>query len=290
MVQPLVTVPLICWNHAPFIEHSIRSALNQTRKNIELIVFDNGSSDESAAVIQRLANQHGFTFVRQDNIGLLPALNKGLALARGKYFAPLDGDDMWLPTKIEHQVAFFESHPDVHLICGAMTAIDSEGNPCDWQPNNGTPGEVTFESLMLEGCSVQSPTVMYRTETLREFGGFDERVRLDDYVMSLLFSRAGRTVHNTGEMYTLYRRHAGNWSGKPLWHDRWLVGQFFRDSPLYAEFIKNNLSGYFRHLAGNRKREAINLLLREPIEWTWNDVGIGLIKLVLPASLARRRN
>jgi alpha-1,3-rhamnosyltransferase len=153
------------------------------------------------------------------------------------------------------------------------------------------PGEVTFRSLMLTGCNVSGPTVMTRTETLRALGGYDERVRVEDYSMALQFTAAGHRVVNTGEVYTLYRRHGNNWTARPIFEDRWLIGQRFRQTPEYPGFVRQNLAGYFRWLAGDRKRDALRLLFSEPVAWTWRDVGVGLIKLLVPAPLLawRRR-
>lgn len=286
-MSPTVTVVLVCWNHAGFIEKSIRSVLDQTYKHIELIAFDNDSKDGSGDIIQSLADTHGFQFIRQENIGLIRTLSAGLERAQGKYIACLDGDDMWLPEKTEQQVSVLEANPDVHSVCGAMSAIDQNDRPLDYPLNNGSPGEVTFESLMRTGCSVQGPTVMYRAETLRKMGGFDESVRIEDYAMALHFTLAGYRVINTGEVCVLYRRHGNNWTSSPIYHDRWLIGQRFRHTAEYPAFVRHNLAGYFRWLAGDRKRDALRLLMSEPIAWTWNDVGVGLVKLLVPATLIR---
>jgi alpha-1,3-rhamnosyltransferase len=288
-MQPKATQVIVCWNHAAFVEQAIHSALNQTYTNTELIVFDNDSKDGSAEIIRKLGTAYPFQFVQQENIGLIRTLNKGLRLAEGKYFTYLSADDRWLPDKTERQVAYLEARPEIHTICGRMEAIDENGNGIPYAVNNGEPGEVTFQSLMLTGCSVQGPTVMHRTETLRQLGGFDESVRVEDYAAALQFTSAGHRVVNTGETYTLYRRHGDNWTSKPIYHDRWLVGQRFRHTPEYVGFVRHNLAGYFRWLSGHRKRDALHLLRTEPIAWTWSDVGVGLIKLFIPSSIVRWR-
>jgi alpha-1,3-rhamnosyltransferase len=283
---PKVTAVMVCWNHARFVEKAIRSALAQTYPNVQFIVFDNDSTDGSGDIIQRLADAHGFTFIRQPNIGLIKTLNAGLRMADGKYYTAFDADDMWMADKTERQVAYLEANPDVHLVCGDMDPIDENDQPVKFRVGSW-PGEVTFQTLMRDGCNVQSPTAIYRTETLRKIGNFDESTRFDDYTTALHFTHAGYRVVNTGEKYTLYRRHGGNWSAKPYYHDNWLVGQLYRNSPEYRAFVHHNLSGYFRLLAEDKKLDAVKLLINEPLAWTWDDIGIGILKLLMPPALVR---
>lgn len=287
-MQPKVTLVIICWNHAAFVEAAVRSAVHQTYGNTELIVFDNDSKDGSPEIIQKLADEFGFQFYRQENIGLVRTLNRALGMATGKYFSQLAADDHWYLDKTERQVAYMEAHPDVHIVCGGMDPVDEHDRPTDFKVGSW-PGEVTFESLMTEGCNVQGPTAFYRTETLRATGCFDEHARLEDYTTALHFTAAGHRVVNTGETYTYYRRHSAQWTDKPYYHDRWLVGQLFRSTPCYRGFVAHNLHGYFRWLAGDQKLAAIRLLLTEPLAWRWDDLGIGLVKLMVPTWLVRWR-
>jgi len=284
---PAVTAVLVCWNHERFVRQAVLSALQQTYPNVQFIVFDNGSTDGSRRELEALAREYSFTLVFQDNIGLVRALNKGLSLASGKYFAPLATDDVWLPDKIERQVMFLEANPDVHMVCGGIQAIDENDHDLGFAANR--PGEVTFKGLMRNGCSVQGPTVMSRTDTLRHVGGYDENVRVEDYAMALRFTHDGHRVVCLDEVYTKYRRHGKNWTSRPIWPERIEIGYTYRHDPEYAAFVRCNLRGYFRWLAGQRKGDALRLMLKEPIAWTWDDVGVGLIKLMVPASVLRWR-
>src|SRR5690349_4879345 len=97
----LVTAVLVCWNHARFVRCAVSSVLRQSHPHVQLIVIDNGSTDGSIPILEELGAEHGFTLICQENVGLVRALNQGLALARGKYFACLATDDVWL----EHKTA-----------------------------------------------------------------------------------------------------------------------------------------------------------------------------------------
>lgn len=287
---PLVSAVLICWNHERFVRAAVESALGQTYTNLQLIVIDNGSADSSPRQLEQLAREHPgrFTLVlRPENAGLIPALNQGLAMAGGPYFTALSTDDMWLPDKVERQVAFLESHPEVHMISGQMRVIDEEGRPSDWQARRHA-GEVTFEDLMRDGCMVNGPTLMCRTEALRAVGGYDPNVKIEDYSLALAFTHRGLKVVARDEVDTLYRRHGNNWTARPVWAERLEIGRVYRSHPEYKAFVRRNLAGYFRHLAGHDKRRALKLLREEPLAWTLDDVGVGLLKLLVPRSLLGR--
>jgi glycosyltransferase involved in cell wall biosynthesis len=285
---PMVTAVLVCWNHAPYVRAAVESALGQTHRPLQLIVFDNGSTDGSAAILQQLAREHGFELhLLPSNAGLVPVLNRGLALAAGEYFATLATDDIWLADKTARQVAFFEAHPDVQMVSGQVRTIDEHGRPVDF-PATRRPGEVSFADLMRRGCNVAGPTVMCRTATLRAFGGYDESARIEDYAMALRFTHAGHRVVSRDEVDTLYRRHSSNWTGRPLWPELRELGRPYRGDPEYRAFARHSYHGWFRALAAEQKAQALRLLRDEPLRWSWNDIGVGLLKLLVPAAAARR--
>jgi alpha-1,3-rhamnosyltransferase len=285
---PLVTAILVCWNHARFAKDAVLSAVNQTYGNLEVIVFDNGSTDGSPQVLEDLNRSHKFKLICQDNVGLVKALNRGLSIARGKYIALLATDDIWLPEKTATQVAFMESNPDVHLLFGATRAIDANGNFMEGPARRGSfVGEVTFEKLMTVSLNTSGPTVMVRTETLRKIGGYDESFKVEDFPLVAKLTHDGHRVVGIPDVLTYYRRHDNNWSSTPLLDDKLKVGSRYRDSPYYVDFVNIYVRSYFRYLAEHKKTEAIRLLIHEPIRWNWQDVGVGLFKLCIPAFALR---
>ena len=134
-------------------------------------------------------------------------------MARGKYLTLLATDDIWLPHKTAKQVAFLEANPDVHLVSGQVECIDADGKATG-PTVEPRPGEVTFMDLMSWGCSVYGPTVMTRVPTLRDIGGYDETLRVEDYSMALELTRQGRRVVALPDVLTLYRRHGNNWTAR----------------------------------------------------------------------------
>lgn len=283
--QPLVTVVLVCWNHARFVRSAILSVVRQTYPNQQVIVFDNDSTDGSPAIIEALAAQYGFEFIRQPNVGLVKTLNRGLALARGEYFAVMATDDMWLLDKTERQVAYMQAHPEVVLTCGNSLMIDANDHLIGMAPANRPAMAVSFRELMVNGNCVHGPSVMLRTAVLRELGGYDESWRIEDYTLALRLTHAGHAVHHLGLALVQYRRHGANWTARPIYAENLNTGRPYRHTPEYPLFVKRHARGYFRMLAGSDKRAALDLLRREPIALSLHDVGVGFIKLATPRAL-----
>src|SRR6478735_9297243 len=108
--NPLVSVVVITYNTAEYVAHAIDSVLQQTWKNPELIVVDDGSTDETPQVVGRFAD-HRLKYVRQQNQGPNAARNTGIRQSRGEFVAFLDADDWWLPDKICRQVSVAVANP-----------------------------------------------------------------------------------------------------------------------------------------------------------------------------------
>lgn len=290
---PLVTAVLVCWNHERFVKAAVLSALQQTYSNIQLIVFDNASTDGSRKELESLRKQFDFELVFQENIGLVRTLNKALSMAKGEFFAVLSTDDIWLLDKTGSQVCYFLENPDVDLTFGATKTIDANGElVLDTKRRQPYLGDVRFDDLMAYGGSTSGPTVMCRTATLRAVGGYDEDLKIEDASLVYKLTKNGYRVVGLDKVLTLYRRHGGNWTiVQPIWPDICAIGKkYCRSKDEYRSFVRRCLRMEFRSLAGRNKIQALRLLFSEPIEWTFNDVGVGLVKLMLPRSVLDLRS
>ena len=284
---PLVTAVLVCWNHERFVRDAVLSALHQTYPAIELLVFDNGSTDGSRRELFALQQEHGFTLVCQDNIGLVRTLNKALSMARGKYIAGLATDDIWLPGKTAREVEFLETNPDVDLVSGQIECIDGDGNPI-YPPLVVRPGDVSFGDLMAYGCFVYGPTVMCRAEMLRAIGGYDESLRIEDYSLALRLTYEGRRVVSLPDVLTRDRRHGNNWTAGSVDPELAEIGRRYRKTPEYRAFYRRNFPmTFWQQVADGHKRQALRTLFNEPVAWTWENVGRGLARMLIPYALIR---
>lgn len=126
--QPVVSVIIASYNHGRYIEECILSVLGQTYPNIELLVIDDGSTDDSVERIQRLQAVHGFDFRVQQNQGLTNTLNEAVARCSGSLIVPFGSDDIMLPERIAVQVAYMDGKPEVGICAGNIELIDADGN------------------------------------------------------------------------------------------------------------------------------------------------------------------
>lgn len=124
MTEALVSIGISVFNEADTLEAALRSILNQTYERWELIIVDDGSSDASADIIARFDDPRIVHILDGHNRGLPYRLNQMVAIAKGKYFARMDADDLSFPDRLEKQVAYLEAHPEVDLLGTGAIVID----------------------------------------------------------------------------------------------------------------------------------------------------------------------
>ena len=126
MQKGLVSVVIPNYNYARFLPEAIDSVLAQTYGQIEIIVVDDGSTDDSREILDGYGDR--VTVIFQQNAGVSAARNNGVSRSRGEYLAFLDADDAWLPAKIERQIAAFRGDEEIGLVHVGMVEIDGSGN------------------------------------------------------------------------------------------------------------------------------------------------------------------
>ncbi|NWB30957.1 glycosyltransferase [Pseudomonas gingeri] len=272
--QPLVTVIIASYNHAPYIEQSILSVLNQTYPNIELLVVDDGSTDDSAERIRRLQAEHGFDFQVQKNQGLTNTLNGAIARSQGSLIAPFGSDDIMLPERIAVQVAYMEGKPEVGICAGNIELIDSEGNlfPEKRQRRDVPFRRLDFDDMFLERKPYPpAPTLLIRREALEKVGGFDPKIRLEDLLIELKITHAGYFIDGLGVVMARYRKHATN-SYK---NHRFMIDNILRsyalfsEHPLYEAVRYKFLNSMFLKTSNRDRKLARELLAQIPFKaWT----------------------
>ena len=175
-----VSVIIPTYNYGRFVAGAIESALGQTCPSVEVIVVDDGSTDDTAEVVGKFGER--VRYLRQENSGVGAARNRGVAEAVGEFIAFLDADDTWEPTKLEKQLAVFERDPEVGLVHCGMREFDSETGGTVATHVDGQAGWVADELLLWERPAIIGPggTIMVRRDAFEAVGGFDERMRVSE--------------------------------------------------------------------------------------------------------------
>ena len=203
VAPPLVSVLMPVYNAAPYVEQAIRSILEQTVLDFELLIFNDGSTDESSSVIQSIQDQRIQLYNAQENCGYVAHLNEGLRLARGKYIARMDADDIALPERFAKQVELLENNPSIGL-CG--TAYVTFGSQQQFVPVPVDDQQV--REFMLRDCPMGHPTVMFRKTVVDQYGLQYDRdfMPAEDYRLWVEFSKVS-SIQNIPEALLLYRVH-----------------------------------------------------------------------------------
>jgi alpha-1,3-rhamnosyltransferase len=207
---PLVSIVVPCYNHEKYVKETIDSIVNQTYKNIELIVIDDGSKDNSVEVIKKLADKYNFTFIYRSNKGLSSTLNEGLSIAKGKYFSTVASDDILMLNKIEKQVKFMESNKNENFagIFGYVKIITDNGNESD---NINLKKEIyDFSQIFYHKFLLPAPTNFFKKDILIDLDGFDEDTILEDWSLYLKLTYNGYKLVRLPEILASYRRHNTN--------------------------------------------------------------------------------
>lgn len=204
---PLVSVLFPIYNAEKYLASAIESILKQTYANFELILLDDGSTDQSFAIASRFAEQDGrIQLHHHANMGLCRTLQKGVNLAQGKYIARMDADDIAHPERFKRQVSYLEQHSNCVVLGTAITVIDPENDKID-QPGISQAHEtILAELLSWKGARLCHPTVMMRTGSVRAVGGYTQEYHYEDIDLFLKLARCG-TLANLPDRLLNYRWH-----------------------------------------------------------------------------------
>lgn len=181
---PLVSVVAPCFNAEKYLEEALRSIYEQDYPNFEVIIVDDGSTDNSYAMLEQLQKVHGFQLYRQQNQGVSAALNFGLQHARGDYVATPDLDDIMLPHSLSVRAAYLDQHPEVGCVGALVIYIDSEGQETKRQNGNRI-RQLDFDYLLGNAYVCGAPVSLYRMEALRAAGFYDPEIKVQDFQMTL---------------------------------------------------------------------------------------------------------
>jgi glycosyltransferase involved in cell wall biosynthesis len=224
--SPRVSVLMPVYNSGRFVELACASIMQQSFRDFELIVLDDGSTDDSLRRVRAMAaREPRMVVVARENRGLIVSRNELLDRARAPLLAWMDSDDVALPARLARQVETFDAHPELDCLGTAVLEVDPEGQPII---ETRYPADHEGISLkMSEGGAMRFPTTMMRRQAVIDVGGFREPFKVGEDFDLFLRLMERRRVANLTEVLLLYRLHTQNTSG--ILSSRWLV---YRDAIL----------------------------------------------------------
>lgn len=232
MTQPLVSVIIPAFNSSKFIASTIKSVLQQSYSRIEIIVIDDGSTDNTAKILKKL-NSKKTRYFYQKNKGLSFSRNRGLQLAQGKYIAFMDHDDFWYPDKIEKQLDIFRKKRKVGLVYtdGFITNLQGKVYQRFFSLQKPYKGKVTID--LINGNVIPWSSVMIRHNILAPFPPFRKQLYIAEDYDFLLRVSLKTEFDYVDKPLIRYQRHETNLSKKEhrsLEEKLWVLENFLKGS------------------------------------------------------------
>ena len=213
-MKELVSIVMPVHNAERYLEEAIRSVMTQTYSHWELIVVDDASTDRSVEIATALSLEDTRIKVHKNPTPTgYPATPRNMAveLAKGRYIAFLDSDDMWLPGKLEHQLPFFSESEKIGVVFSNYEKIDEDSE----RDNRVIKArKITDYKKLLLGNVIGNVTAIYDTERVGKV--YFQKVRHEDYAMWLSIMKRGFLARNTGAVMALYRITANSVSSQKL--------------------------------------------------------------------------
>lgn len=295
-MAPSVTAVIPTYNRAHYIRDAVDSVLNQTVPVDEIIVVDDGSQDDTAAVLSTIRGP--VRYIRQENAGAAAARNRGMAEAEGEFIAFLDSDDLWVPHKNEWQLRFLSEHAGVDFVFGDMCNFTDPTDATlepeikhprihDYYVRHASNLEQMAETLVVDNL-IPTPTVMIRRECALRIGSFDTSLPicedLDYWLRATRLCRFGFV----NKVLMRRRRHDGN-----------LINSWIRREELHVEALlraarsepphPRRLRRQIRQRVDRLNYEIGSLLLRHNrVENAWHRLSDGFPRTAIhPKRLAK---
>jgi len=225
-VPPKISVLMPVFNAAKYLPIAVRSILEQTFRDFELIAVNDGSTDRSPAILQRFAQQDArIKIITRPNTGIVGALNDGLAVAQGELIARMDADDIAYPERLAIQLHYMECHPEIVAIGSGVRMIDPRGVPL--KNFHGFTDPQTLRSKLIEASDIGiiHPTLMVRRGVLQRLGGYREQYKLVEDVDLFFRLLDEGELANVPDILLGYRQHLESTNAKKHATQRRLVAQ-----------------------------------------------------------------
>ena len=289
--MPLVSIAIPSFNHERFVKACIQSVIAQDYENIELIIIDDGSTDNSCCIIGEslLACRtrfKRFEFRSRPNKGLAATLNEALDWSTGKYFAAIASDDLLLPNKTSLLLANIEHEQDVAGIFSGCEIIDQSGLAIGQLKPSLT--YYSHDEVLIKNCHLVAPSQLLRLNLVKQVGGYPIGLYIEDWYMWLSLTKAGYKLKVIPNTLVKYRQHESNISKNVLkmFESRKLILDLFKDHWLYGFAMAKTLVSAAIEFSTINKISSAKYLI-EAAKWSIRVIltysfAVALIRLLLP--------
>ena len=250
---PQVSVIVPCYNHGQYLPEAVSSVIKQTCCNWEIIIVDDGSTDDSAHIAEQLLqtyDHHPIYLLSHANQGLGPTRNAGIRIARGHYILPLDADDLIKPTMLEQTVPVLEADPDLGVVYTSVQMFGAEKNT--WSG-----GEYDLQRLRFD--NQMNVTALFRKEAWEQVGGFRDMSGMADWDFWLSLAEAGWHGKRIAQPLFCYRRT----------NNSMLTTSHRRHLGLRAQIILNHPNLYEPGFVAWAYRVCSPISLKQNSRWLW---------------------
>jgi glycosyltransferase involved in cell wall biosynthesis len=296
--MPTVSIVIPTYNRADYLLEAIKSVFNQTFNDYEIIIVDDGSTDNTRETLQPFIDNGQVQYIYQENSNKSAARNNGISKSSGKYIAFLDSDDIFLPLKLEKQAAFLDQNPDIGFVHSWYSKFNDAGDHLGTRDTSRYSGWVYPEILLSWSVLMALPCMMVRAEVMAEVGGFDIEQRWGEDLD--LWRRITRLypIDLIPEVLTKVRVHTGNLSkskAKPtVWFENFLHSAFKDDPGLSRVFRRRAWAKLYTNTGLNQLGENSSELIAQTrecclkaiVEWPFSvSAYFGLLVSLLPTSI-----
>jgi glycosyltransferase involved in cell wall biosynthesis len=216
-IFPLVSIIIPAYNIAEYIAETLDSVFAQTFTNYEVIVINDGSPDtvEFERALEKYRNK--IVYLKQENKGVGPARNTGIERSKGEILAFIDGDDVWLPTFLESQLTFLQTHNYDLVYCDGYLFGDKYYGKKTYMNDAPSKGEATFENLLLYNCCVLMSAAVTKKQAVLDVGMFDlHDIRSQDFDLWLRMAHNGAKIGYQRDVLAKYRVRSNSVSGNAI--------------------------------------------------------------------------
>ncbi|AYJ79910.1 hypothetical protein AN286_06970 [Aliarcobacter cryaerophilus ATCC 43158] len=233
---PLVSVLLPSYNHEKYVEEAILSVVNQTYKNIELIVIDDGSNDNSPKIIEKLQQKYRFKYVHRENRGLIKTHEEMISLSNGKYISFASSDDYYVNNKIEKLVDYLEGNIDYAMVFSKIILVNNNSQEIEKINENYISGNI-FQFLLRGDFFINGLSAIIKSSIYKEYK-FIQQEYIDDLNI-WLYVASKYKIGFIDEYLAYYRKHDNHMSGNILKmqeSEEMIINQY-KDKECYKEAI-----------------------------------------------------